>query len=46
MEKRKPKYEAAADIVISTEMKNVREICEEILEEMERLRTRAERQAR
>ena len=46
MEKRRPKYEAAADIVISTEMKNVREICEEILEKMERLRVRAERHAK
>lgn len=34
MEKRRPKYEAAADIVISTDMKNVREICEEILGKM------------
>lgn len=38
MEKRRPKYEAAADIVISTDMKNVREICEEILERMSRFR--------
>lgn len=38
MEKRQPKYEAAADLVISTDMKNVREICEEILERMNRLR--------
>lgn len=36
MEKRRPKYEAAADIVVSTDMKNVREICEEILEKIER----------
>ena len=43
MEKRRAKYEAAADIVISTEMKNVREICEEILAKIERLRVRAER---
>lgn len=38
MEKRRPKYEAAADIVISTDMKNVREVCEEILERMSRFR--------
>ena len=38
MEKRRPKYEAAADIVISTDMKNVREICEEILEKINRAR--------
>ena len=31
MDKRKPKYEAAADVVVSTDMKNTREICEEIL---------------
>lgn len=36
MEKRRPKYEAAADLVISTDMKNVREICEEILEKMQK----------
>ena len=36
MEKRRPKYEAAADIVISTDMKNAREICEEILESMQK----------
>lgn len=34
MEKRRPKYEAAADFVVSTDMKNTREICEEILEKM------------
>lgn len=38
MEKRRPKYEAAADLVISTDMKNVREICEEILERVHRFR--------
>ena len=38
MEKRWPKYEAAADLVISTDMKNVREICEEILERVHRFR--------
>ena len=38
MEKRRPKYEAAADLVISTDMKNVREICEEILEKINRAR--------
>ncbi len=32
MEKRRPRYEAAADLVVSTDMKNVREICEEILD--------------
>lgn len=36
MEKRRPKYEAAADIVVSTDMKNTREICEEILEKVDR----------
>lgn len=41
MEKRRPRYEAAADIVISTDMKNVREICEEILSKVERYRRRA-----
>ena len=35
MEKRRPKYEAAADIVITTDMKNIREICEEILEKIQ-----------
>ncbi len=44
MEKRREKYEAAADIVISTEMKNVREICEEILEKIERLHRRRKRE--
>ena len=38
MEKRRPKYEAAADFAVSTDMKNTREICEEILEKMERRR--------
>ena len=31
MEKRRAKYEAAADIIISTDHKSVQEICEEIL---------------
>ena len=31
MEKRRPKYEAAADIVIHTDGKNAYEICEEII---------------
>lgn len=35
MEKRRPKYEASADIVITTDMKNIREICEEILEKIQ-----------
>lgn len=35
MEKRRPKYEAAADVVITTDMKNIREICEEILEKIQ-----------
>ena len=38
MDKRRPKYEAAADFVVSTDMKNTREICEEILGKMERRR--------
>ncbi len=38
MENRRPRYEAAADIVISTDMKNVREICEEVLDKVERKR--------
>lgn len=42
MEKRRPKYEAAADIVISTDMKNVREICEEILAKLQRRYSRYE----
>ena len=46
METRRPKYEAAADLVISTEMKNTREICEEILNKLERLRARARRLAK
>lgn len=41
MEKRRSKYEAAADFVVSTDMKNVREICEEILESMKRRNHRA-----
>ena len=45
MEKRRAKYEAAADLTISTEMKNAREICEEILEKIERLHARAQRLA-
>ena len=36
MEKRRPIYEAAADISVSTDMKNTREICEEILSNMDR----------
>lgn len=35
MEKRRSKYEAAADFTVSTDMKNVREICEEIIESMQ-----------
>jgi len=32
LEKRRPRYEAAADVVVSTDRKNVREICEEIMQ--------------
>ena len=46
METRRPKYEAAADIVISTEMKNTREICEEILGKLERLYSKERRFAK
>ena len=46
METRRPKYEAAADIVISTEMKNTREICEEILGKLERLYAKERRLAK
>lgn len=35
MEKRRAKYEAAADIVVATDHKTVREICEEILAKAE-----------
>lgn len=38
MEKRRPMYEAAADITVDTNMKNVREICEEILDKLARMR--------
>ena len=44
MEKRRPKYEAAADLVISTDMKNVREICEEILQKLEKYQAREKHQ--
>lgn len=44
MEKRRPKYEAAADLVISTDMKNVREICEEILQELEKYQVHGKHQ--
>lgn len=43
MEKRRPKYEAAADFSISTDMKNVREICEEIADRLERMKRRRKR---
>lgn len=36
MEKRRLNYENAADVVVSTDMKNVREICEEILDRIKR----------
>ena len=34
MEKRRPKYEAAADLVIATDNKSTKAICEEILQKM------------
>ena len=34
MDKRRAKYEAAADIVIHTDGKNVREICDEIIAQL------------
>lgn len=35
MEKRRPKYEAAADVVIHTDGKEVQEICREIMEKVQ-----------
>lgn len=35
MEKRRAKYEAAADVIIKTDGKNTREICEELIQKME-----------
>lgn len=35
MEKRRPKYEAAADVVIHTDGKEVEEICREIIEKVQ-----------
>lgn len=37
MEKRREKYEAAADIIIETDGKNKKEICEELGEKGDRL---------
>lgn len=37
MEERRPKYEAAADIIIHTDHKQVREICEEIIRKTQSL---------
>lgn len=34
MEKRRPKYEAAADVVVATDGKDVTQICEEIIEKL------------
>ena len=34
MEKRRPKYEAAADIIISTDEKSAAEICEEMIQKL------------
>jgi len=36
LEKRRPKYESAADVVIQTDGKMVTEICYEILKKIER----------
>lgn len=36
MEKRRPRYEAAADFTVMTDRKHAKEICEEILKKMER----------
>lgn len=35
MEKRRPRYEAAADVVIHTDRKEVQEICREIMEKVQ-----------
>ena len=35
METRRPKYEAAADIIIHTDGKNIQEICEEIIQRVQ-----------
>lgn len=37
MEVRRPKYEAAADIMIDTDQKNVAEICEEIMQKLKEM---------
>ena len=37
MEKRRPYYEAAAEIQISTDQKNVSQICAEIVEKLKEL---------
>ena len=35
MEQRREKYEAAADIVIDTDEKTVRQVCEELIRKLE-----------
>ena len=42
MEKRRDKYEAAADIIVHTDRKSVQEICEEILAELRAMDGEAE----
>lgn len=37
MEKRRPKYESAADIVIETDNKSVKEICEEVMQKVKKI---------
>lgn len=37
MEKRRPKYESAADIVIETDDKSVRDICKEVIQKIEEI---------
>ena len=37
MEVRRPKYEAASDIVVSTDQKRVSEICEEMMQKLKEM---------
>ncbi len=43
MEKRQDKYQAAADIIVATDYKNVTQICDEIIEKLIRLEVKNNR---